>query len=330
MVWAAVAFAAMAARAEGQDQGQGGGGAAGGAASAPGAGTQRAPAPPAAKGARASATSNAFDQACVDMINGKLPQGEAAIKTLRDACATLMSGRVNERLEAEKRRQQQIAAQEQLRLQAQGLGSAATAQGVIVQPGQSTAQPQQGEGVTAAFGSAASELVGGPRTKALGMRGGGRPVSYMLTTNPIGWFNGLGINAELFGAIDAAPKFSWIAGLRYSGTDTSTGTATTFGAEGGLDWFIIGQHNEGLRVGPRLEIAAGREHLTATSSSTTFARMGLGGEVGYNFIATNGISGMAAVGLGGRVAGDSQNENFTSFVGGEFGPYAKVGIGFGW
>jgi hypothetical protein len=36
------------------------------------------------------------------------------------------------------------------------------------------------------------------------------------------------------------------------------------------------------------------------------------------------------VGLGGRVAGDSQNQNFASFVGGEFGPYAKIGVGYSW
>ena len=58
--------------------------------------------------------------------------------------------------------------------------------------------------------------------------------------------------------------------------------------------------------------------------------MGLSGEVGYNFIATNGITGLVAGGLGGRVAGDSQNEDFESFVGGEFGPYAKIGFGFSW
>jgi hypothetical protein len=274
-------------------------------------------------------TSSAFDKACIDMVNGRMPQGEQAIKTLRDACASLMSGRADARVEAERRRQQQIAAQEQLRLQAQGVKPPApSAQGGTVQPGQAAAPPEQGQGVTAAFGTAASELTTGQRGRPLGMRPRG-PVNFLLVTNPIGWFNGLGLNAELWGALQPAPKFSWVAGARYSGTDTSTGSATTFGAEGGFDWFIIGQHNEGLRLGPRLEIAAGRQH-TSSTSSTTFARMGLGGEIGYNFVASNGISGMASVGVGGRVAGDSANENFTSFVGGEFGPYGKIGIGFGW
>ena len=93
--------------------------------------------------------------------------------------------------------------------------------------------------------------------------------------------------------------------------------------------YLLPRVREGLRLGPRVEFAAGRQHTSSTSSET-FGRMGLGGEVGWNFIARNGISGLAAVGLGGRVAGSSANQNFTSFVGGEFGPYAKIGVGFGW
>jgi hypothetical protein len=30
------------------------------------------------------------------------------------------------------------------------------------------------------------------------------------------------------------------------------------------------------------------------------------------------------------VAGDEQNDDFASFVGGEFGPYLKLGLGFSW
>ena len=90
VVWAALALTAVAGRAEGQ------------------------------KPAPVGPTSSAFDKACIDMVNGRMPQGEQAIKTLRDACTNLMSGRADERVEAERRRQQQIAAQEQLRLQAQG------------------------------------------------------------------------------------------------------------------------------------------------------------------------------------------------------------------
>jgi hypothetical protein len=94
-----------------------------------------------------------------------------------------------------------------------------------------------------------------------------------------------------------------------------------------VDFFAIGRNNEGLRIGPRVELAVGRETF---QGETTFARMGLSGEVGYNFVATNGLTGLVAGGLGGRIAGDNANENFTSFTGGEFGPYLKVGLGYSW
>src|SRR6266540_390356 len=236
--------------------------------------------------------SDAFDRACVDLLHGRMPEGEKAIRALKDACGNLMGGRADERIDAEKQ-----------------------------------LQAQPGQGVKAAFEQAASELTDPrKRSKGIGMRQSG-PVGYTLVTNPFGWFNGLGVNAELYGAIRDAPKFSWVAGARYSNTDATNGTASTFGAMGGVDLFIIGHNNEGLRIGPRAELAAGRERF---QGSTTFARLGLSGEVGYNFIATNGITGLLAAGLGGRVAGDSKNDDFASFVGGEFGPYLKAGLGYSW
>jgi hypothetical protein len=286
---------------------------------APGRALGQGQAPP-----KKAPTSDAFDKACVDLLQGKMPQGgEKEIRTLRDACANLMSGRADDKIDAEKRRQQQIAAQEQLKLQAQGKAPA-------VQPGKTTAQPQQGEDIAAQFGSAAGELTGSKKPMPLGMRSGGRQVGYTLVTDLVGWFTGLGINAILFGAISDSPKFSWMGGARYSSTDTSDGNTIGFGAVAGLDYFILGQHNEGLRLGPRVDVAAGRERFNSTSSSTTFARMGLAGELGYNFIASNGISAIAAVGAGGRVAGDSKNNNFSSFIPGDFGPYVQLGVGFSW
>jgi len=261
--------------------------------------------------------SDAFDRACVDLLHGRMPQGEKAIRALKDACGNLMAGRANEQIDAEKQRQAQAEAREQLRQIAEGR----------VQPGQATGQVQPGQGVKAAFEQAASELTDPrKRTLGMGMRQSG-PVGYTLVTNPFGWFNGLGVNAELYGAFQDMPKFSWVAGARYSNTDTTNGTASTFGAMGGVDLFIIGRNNEGLRIGPRAEVAAGREKF---QGSTTYARLGLSGEVGYNFIATNGITGLLAAGLGGRVAGDSKNDDFASFVGGEFGPYLNAGLGFSW
>jgi hypothetical protein len=275
------------------------------------------------KGAPVGPTSNAFDRACIDLLQGRMPQGEKEIKTLRDACANLMSNRTEDRFEAERRRQEQLQAQEQLRAQAQGKAPK-------VQPGKATAQAQPGEDIAASFGTAGAELTGQKKGLPLGMRSNGRPVGYTLVTDIVGWFTGIGVNAILFGSIADSPKFSWMGGARYTQTDTTDGNSIGFGAVGGLDWFIYGQHNEGLRVGPRLDLSAGRQRFTTTSSSTTFAQLRLGGEVGYNFIASNGISAIAAVGVGGRVSGDSVHNNFSSFLPGDFGPYVQLGVGFSW
>lgn len=261
--------------------------------------------------------SPAFEQACVDLVQGRVPAGGAdAINALKRACNGLIDARTQEQV----RRAEQQEARREL---AQAQGEQQRQQQANVQPGQSSAQPQQGQGVLAAFTQAGRELVNNPGT-AMGMTRGG-PVLNTLITNPIGYFTGLGFNVEYFRAMQ--PKISWMAGARYSTTDASNGEATTFGLEGGIDLFVVGRNNEGLRVGPRVELAIGRENF---QGNTTFARMGLGGELGYSFVATNGLSGVLAGGIGGRVAGDDANENFQSFTGGEFGPYLKVGLGFSW
>lgn len=258
------------------------------------------------------ATSDAFLRACVDLMNGRVPEGgEKAITALRSGCEGLMRARADERIQAE----QQRKAQQEARRQQQA----------SVQPGQGRGQPQQGQGVLAAFEQAGRELTGDRRMAAIGMKQGGGAISNTLLSNPVGWFNGIGINAELFHSF--APRLSWVGGARYSTTDASNGNASTFGVMAGVDLFAIGRNNEGLRIGPRLELAAGRETFQGT---TSYGRMGLSGELGYNFIASNGITGVLAGGFGGRIAGDSKNESYESFTGGELGPYLKLGIGFSW
>jgi hypothetical protein len=311
LVWAALVLAAGAARAQ-QDGQQGG---------APPA-ARSAPASRAAAPAPSAGTSDAFDRACIDLLQGRTPQGDQAIKALREACGNLMSARTDDRI----RQEQRLRAERQARADQAAAQRSAGQQNV--QPGVSTAQPQQGQGVLSAFDEAGRELVNpGSRTRELGMRPRG-PVGWSLVTNPVGYFTGIGVNATLFHALEDAPKISWVAGARYSVADATNGTAQTFGILGGADLFIIGRNNEGVRIGPRVELAAGRE--TFLSNSTTFARMGLGGEVGYNFVAANGITGGLGLGLGGRVAGDSKNSSFASFVGGEFGPYLNVALGYSW
>jgi hypothetical protein len=307
LVGAALVLAAAAAQAQQQDGAQQGGAA--------------RPAPRAAPAAGAGATSDAFDRACIDLLQGRTPQGDQAIKALREACGNLMAARSDERI----RQEQRLRAERQARADQEAEQRSAAQN---VQAGRSTAQPEAGRGVLAAFGEAGSELANpGRRTRELGMRPRG-PVGWSLVTNPVGYFTGIGVNATLFHALEDVPKISWVAGARYSVADATNGTAQTFGILGGVDLFIIGRNNEGVRIGPRVELAAGRE--TFLSNSTTFARMGLGGEVGYNFVAANGITGGLGLGLGGRVAGDSKNSNFASFVGGEFGPYLNVAVGYSW
>jgi hypothetical protein len=259
----------------------------------------------------AQGTSDAFQRACVDLLAGRTPRGEKAIEALKGACADYMSALADERIRVEQQRQARALVDERQ-------------QQARVEAGQGSGQPGEGEGVLAAFERAAGELTGPERGQMMGYRRGGA-IRNLLVTNPIGWFSGLGVNAELHRSFE--PKFSWVAGARYSTTDASNGTASTFGAMGGVDWYIVGRNNEGLRIGPRMELAAGREEFQGDS---TFARLALAGEVGYNFIASNGLSALLAAGVGGRIAGDEQNEDFASFAGGEFGPFLKLGLGYAW
>lgn len=268
----------------------------------------------------ASKTSDAFNRACVDLLNGKPPaQGADA---LRDACSGLMKERIEEKKKAEER----AAAAKSAAQQKAAEKGAAQPQAAA---GKATAAPEPGKSVLSAFGQAGNELVGNrppgaPPKPGLGMQRSGQPYNWTLVTNPVGWFTGQGVNAELWRQF--LTRFSVIGGAHYSQTASSQRTVYTLGFLAGADWFPLGKNNEGLRFGPRLDLSFGHENSGNTNTST---RLGLAGEVGYNFIATNGITGQAAFGLGGRVVGD-KNEELSSAVGGEFGPYVKLGIGYSW
>jgi hypothetical protein len=260
------------------------------------------------------ATSDAFERACIDLLHGKTPREERALDALRGACGSLMKARIEDRRKIEQQRQARAQLQAQLKAD----------RAASVQPGQSSAPVQPGQSALAAFAQAGNELVGSRPRGMMGMSRGGEPFGYTLTTNPVGWFTGIGVNADF--AKPFLDKFSWTAGAHYSMSSATSRTLYTLGFLGGADWFILGQNNEGLRVGPRLDVSFGRENSASTATS---ARLGMTGEVGWNFIATNGITGEAAFGLGGRVAGD-KNEELSSGAGGEFGPYVKLGVGYSW
>lgn len=194
------------------------------------------------------------------------------------------------------------------------------------QPSVATAQPQPGPSALAAFTQAGSELVGrdGRGTRMGSVSRGA--VTNTLFTNPLGWFSGLGVNLSY-----ARPfpwdHASWLATARYSRTNAANGRVSAFGIGTGADLFVFGRSNEGLRIGPRLDLAFGRETI---QGSTDFARLGAAAELGYNFIAANGVSASVGGGYGARLAGDSQDEDFWNYTGGEDGPYVKLGLGYSW
>jgi hypothetical protein len=242
---------------------------------------------------------------------------QTATPTLQDACIGVLRGQYPAN-------QDRVALiQECEALLRDGRGSTQAA----VAPGQQQADPQPGQSVLAAFGQAGNELFGRPAPGApqgMGMRRAG-PVRNTLTTNPIGWFDGTGLNLELARALNR--KFAWTVGGRYSSTDATNGSVASFGAAAGVDVFLIGQNNEGLRLGPRLSADIGRETFQGT---TTFARMGGSGELGYSFIATNGVTGQLSGGYGIRLAGDENDVFDNTFTGGDSGPYVKLNLGYSW
>jgi hypothetical protein len=270
--------------------------------------------------AKAAEASGAFDRACMDLVQGKAPKDAQAIDALRDACAKLMKARSEDERRRAEARQHQLQLQEQLRQQQ---AEARIQQQAKVQPGKSAAAVPAGESVPTAFEQAGSELMGATPRGLMGYRRNGEPFQNTVSTNVVGWFTGVGVNAELTHSF--MREFSWIGGAHYSQSAATSNSIYTLGFGAGADWFIIGRNNAGLRVGPRLDYSFGREE----AGGPTKSRLGLTGEVGYNFLASNGITGSAAFGLGGRIAGDA-NSQLSSGAGGEFGPYVKLQAGFSW
>lgn len=233
---------------------------------------------------------------------------------LADRCVALMRGQLDQAQRAD------------VGPRCEGLVRAGAERQDGATPGTATETPLAGESVRTAFTNAASELTGNRRT-ALGQTSRG-DVRNTLVTNPLGWFSGLGVNAEYSRPFESLDRFSWTAAARYARANATNGNITSFGLGAGADFFLYGHNNEGIRIGPRIELALGNENV---QGATTFARLGLSGEVGYNFIASSGLTAEVAGGLGGRIAGDAKNdENFASFTGGALGPYLKLGLGFSW
>lgn len=149
-----------------------------------------------------------------------------------------------------------------------------------------------------------------------------------LTTDPIGIITGDGLNAQYMRPI--APKVSAVGGASFGRLNAGGGTVSKFGANLGADYFLFGRYNEGLRIGPRLNLGVGRESIV--DSPNTFGTFGVTGELGYNFIASNGITAGAAGGLGFVSGGEVSNENVSPGVSTGTRPdtYAKINLGYSW
>jgi len=164
-------------------------------------------------------------------------------------------------------------------------------------------------------------VAGTPSPLAMGTLSDGREVRSTLTTSATGLFTGQGLNATYERSL--MNKVSGLLGANFSRTRAADGAVMAFGAVAGVDWFPIGRHNEGLRLGPRVNVDLGTETI---GESTTFAAIGIAGEAGYNWIATNGITAGVAAGIRGEWGGITKEEIFD----GGWSPYGTLNVGYSW
>lgn len=187
---------------------------------------------------------------------------------------------------------------------------------------------QQDQGVDFGVGGSLQEaggaLQGRPAPQPRGTLGSGKEVGNSLTMDPIGLFIGEGINLTYWRPV--SPKVTLLGAARYSRIDVrENGSTTSAGITVGGDYFMIGANNEGFRIGPRVEAGVGGETF---GESDVSGSLGLGGELGYNWIAANGITAGLAAGLRGKVAGSTLSGDRPSTA--AFGPYGRLNIGYSW
>ncbi len=259
-----------------------------------------------------------FGQACADLIRAE------ARGTVRNASADL-----------------ETACADLVRAEAQRSGGGGVQAGVqtgSVEAGSevraSLAGPSAG-GTGSAVDAAgnAVDSAGGAISQAggelLGTRpsaGYGRVTTDMLTTDPIATFTGEGINAEYSRAW--RDHLSLVGKARFGRTNAAGGSTTALGVGAGFDYFLVGNadDNRGFRVGPRLEFGVGRDTVATDS---TFTRLSILGEAGYNWVASNGITAILAGGLDFRLAGALGSEIGLN-ASGDVSPYLRLGIGYAW
>jgi hypothetical protein len=228
--------------------------------------------------------------------------------------AAAQQGEVREETREAREEMQEAGEETREAIEAAGRAAAGTAE----QAGR-TAGQVIGQGIE----EGARVLTGQESPQPRGILSDGDRVRNTLTTNAVGLVLGDGLNATY--ARSLSEKFSGLVTARYSRARVPDGAVTGFGLNGGVDWYMIGQHNEGLRLGPRLELGVGGE--TIGEDTDGFAGIGAAGELGYDWIASNGLTAGAALGLrtvlGGELApGGDRDEGWS--------PYAKLNLGFSW
>ena len=167
--------------------------------------------------------------------------------------------------------------------------------------------------------SSAAEEMAEPARKPRGIVDE-EPVHNTLTADPVAIITGAGINAQYMRPLD--PKLSGVVGANFARAPAAEGRVTNFSAHVGADYYVIGRNNEGLRVGPRLSAGLGRETIGESSNFYTF---GVAGELGYNWIAENGVTAGAAGGVGSNFAAITNQPDEDNFA-----AYAKLNLGYSW
>jgi hypothetical protein len=199
------------------------------------------------------------------------------------------------------------------------LGGAALAQ-AAADPDPDTTAGQVSSDVNQGMKEGESAVRGKQSPLDMGELRDGREVKNTVTTSATGLFLGQGANATWWRSF--TDKFSGNVGASFSRTRGGDGALTVFDAQVGADWFLIGHHNEGLRLGPRVDLALGSNTVGEDDS---FASIGISGELGYNWIASNGITAGGAAGLRGQTG--SQINGFGT---GSWYPYGTVNVGYSW
>ncbi len=193
-------------------------------------------------------------------------------------------------------------------------GAAKTSKHAVT--GTARAAERQAKSAGGAIGGAAASFSEGMGELPTG------PVSNTATIDAAGLFDGNGINVQFVHSISR--KISGVLGANYSRARAISGSITALGAEVGIDYFLIGQYNEGLRLGAR---GVGSIGWDGTGNSAGFGDVGVGPELGYNYIASNGMTAGVAAGvdfrLGARLGGNTTGEA-------DVHPYGKVNLGYSW